>query len=148
MTRGTVHVRRPFYLSLLFSGSPHPAGCIFPFLPCPSLLFSAIRKGSSGNLFAFLHFCFFGVVLVTTVACGICLDQGPKPCPLHWPADSQSLNHEGSAPCLPSKSLQSCPTLCDPMDCGPPGSVHGILQARILEWVVILSSRGSSRPRN
>ena len=33
---------------------------------------------------------------------------------------------------------QSCPTLCDPMDCSPPGSsVHGILQARIVEWVVI-----------
>ena len=39
--------------------------------------------------------------------------------------------------------------LCDPMDCGPPGSpVHGILQARILEWVAISSSRGSSRPRD
>ena len=37
---------------------------------------------------------------------------------------------------------QSCPTLCDPMDCSPPGSsVHGILQARILEWVVIPFSR-------
>ena len=36
---------------------------------------------------------------------------------------------------------------CDPMDCSPPGSsVHGILQARILEWVAILFSRGSSRP--
>ena len=35
-----------------------------------------------------------------------------------------------------AKSLQSCPTLCDPMDCSPPGSsVHGILQARILEWL-------------
>ena len=43
---------------------------------------------------------------------------------------------------------QLCQTLCDPMDCGPPGSsVHGILQARILEWVAISSSRGSSRPR-
>ena len=39
----------------------------------------------------------------------------------------------------------SCPTLCDPVDCSPPGSsVHGILQARILEWVVMPSSRGSS----
>ena len=39
---------------------------------------------------------------------------------------------------------QLCPTLCDPMDCSPPGSsVHGILQARILEWVPIPSSRGS-----
>ena len=38
---------------------------------------------------------------------------------------------------------QSCLTLCDPMDCGPPdSSVHGILQARILEWVAILFSRG------
>ena len=38
---------------------------------------------------------------------------------------------------------QSCPTLCDPMDCSPPGSsVHGTLQARILEWVAIPFSRG------
>ena len=44
---------------------------------------------------------------------------------------------------------KSCPTLGDPMDCSPPGSsVHGILQARILEWVAISFSRGSSRPRN
>ena len=40
-------------------------------------------------------------------------------------------------------------TLCNPMDCSPPGSsVHGILQARILEWVAMPSSRGSSRPRD
>ena len=44
---------------------------------------------------------------------------------------------------------QSCPTLCDPVDGSPPGSsVHGILQARILEWVAISFSRGSSRPRD
>ena len=44
---------------------------------------------------------------------------------------------------------QSCPTPCDPMDCSPPGSsVHGILQARILEWVAMPSSRGSSQPRD
>ena len=43
------------------------------------------------------------------------------------------------------KVAQSCLTLCDPMDCSPPGSsVHGILQARILEWVFIPFSRGSS----
>ena len=42
----------------------------------------------------------------------------------------------------------SCPTLCDPMDCSPPGSsVHGISLARILEWVAISYSRGSSQPR-
>ena len=50
--------------------------------------------------------------------------------------------------CVPAKSHQSYLTLCDPMDCSPPGSsVHGILQAGILEWIALLSSRGSSWPR-
>ena len=44
-----------------------------------------------------------------------------------------------------AQMLQSCPTLCDTMDYGPPfSSVHGILQARILEWIAMSSSRGSS----
>ena len=44
-----------------------------------------------------------------------------------------------------AKLLQSCPTLCNPMDCSLPASpVHGISQARILEWVAIFASRGSS----
>ena len=48
-----------------------------------------------------------------------------------------------------SEVTQSCPTLCNPVDCSPPGStVHGILQARILEWVTISFSRGSSWPRD
>ena len=48
-----------------------------------------------------------------------------------------------------AKSLQLCPTLCDPIDGSPPGSsVHRILQARILEWVAMPSSRGSSRLRD
>ena len=51
--------------------------------------------------------------------------------------------------CMHVKSLQSCVTLCDSMDCSPPGSsVHGVFQVRILEWVVIPFSRGSSRPRD
>ena len=46
-----------------------------------------------------------------------------------------------------AKLLQSCLTLCDPIDCSPPGSsVHGILQARILEWVAISYCRGSFLP--
>ena len=55
---------------------------------------------------------------------------------------------------LPRKGLmcvhaQSCPTLCNPMDCSlPDSSVLGILQARILEWVAMTSSRGSSPPRD
>ena len=58
--------------------------------------------------------------------------------------------------CLPNRLLTSmrvqaqlCPTLYDPVDCSAPGSsVHGISQARTLEWVVISSSRGSPRPRD
>ena len=50
---------------------------------------------------------------------------------------------------IPFEVTQSCPTLCDPMDYSPPGSsVHGILQVRILEWVAISFSRGSSQPRD
>ena len=50
---------------------------------------------------------------------------------------------------LKALATQLCPTLCDPMDCNPPGSsVHGISQARILEWVAIFFSRGSSWPRD
>ena len=51
--------------------------------------------------------------------------------------------------CVHAKLLQSHLTLCNPMDCSPPGSsVHGILQARPLEWVAMPSSRGSSCPRD
>ncbi|CAI9179367.1 unnamed protein product [Rangifer tarandus platyrhynchus] len=47
------------------------------------------------------------------------------------------------------KATQSCPTLCDPVNCSPPGSsVHGILQARKLRWIAISFSRESSRNRN
>ena len=48
-----------------------------------------------------------------------------------------------------AKSLQSCLTPCDPMDCNLPGcSVHRILQARMLEWGTIPFSRGSSPPKD
>ena len=51
--------------------------------------------------------------------------------------------------CVRAKLLQSYLILCDPMDSTPPGStVHGIFQARILEWVAVPSSRGSSQPRD
>ena len=51
--------------------------------------------------------------------------------------------------CMCTKSLQSCPTLCDPMDCSPPGSsVYGIFQVRVLKWVAMPFPRGSSWPRD
>ena len=51
--------------------------------------------------------------------------------------------------CIHAKSLQLCPTLCDPIDYSLLGSsVHGILQVRILEWVAMPSSKESSQPRD
>ena len=51
--------------------------------------------------------------------------------------------------CMHAKLLQSCLIHCNPMDCSPPGSsVLGISQARLLEWVAMPSSRGSSPPRD
>ena len=48
-----------------------------------------------------------------------------------------------------AKLPQLCLTLLDPMDCSPSGfSVHGALQARLLEWIAVPSSRGSSQPRD
>ena len=70
-------------------------------------------------------------------------------------ADFNSLKPKGRKRkhiCGPScccSVAQLCLTLCDPMGCSPPGSsVHGISQARILEWVGICSSKGSSQPSN
>ena len=65
-------------------------------------------------------------------------------CPIMW---QPALGENAAA--AAAKSLQSCPILPDPMDGSPPGSsVHGSLQARILERVPMPSSRGSSRPRD
>ena len=84
--------------------------------------------------------------------------QGVRPtCPC---IGRQSLNHKTAreVPLLKSEIFistllclvaQSCLTLCNPVDCSLPGSsVHGISQARILEWGAISFSRGSSRPRD
>ena len=79
-------------------------------------------------------------------------DPGNKPSSpvsLALQADSLPLSHQGKPhmllACLHAKSFQSCPILCNSKDCSLPGSpVHGILQRRILEWVAIPSSRGSS----
>ena len=50
--------------------------------------------------------------------------------------------------CMRVKLFQSCLTLCNPTDCSPPGSsVHGTVQAGILEWIALPSSRGFARPR-
>ena len=78
--------------------------------------------------------------------------------PMSWlfASSGQSIRalDSASASVLPmnqsiSSGAQSCLTLCDPIDCSPPGSsIHGIFQARVLEWVAISFSRGSSKPRD
>ena len=60
---------------------------------------------------------------------------------MHMQIYKYSLNQPWDAAAAAAKSLQSCPTLCNPIDGSPPGSpVPGILQARILEWVAICFS--------
>ena len=78
-------------------------------------------------------------------------EMEPRPlCLLHWQAGSLPLAPPGK----PRNTLcvlvaQSCPTLAIPMDCSPSGSsVHGVFQARILEWVSMPFSRLSSHPRD
>ena len=62
-----------------------------------------------------------------------CLDNNPRQMIVQ-------ISHGAAA----AKSLQSCLTLCDPMDGSPPGSsIHGIFQARVLEWGAIAFSHGA-----
>ena len=88
----------------------------------------------------------------------------PHPCIFSLPITTQVKAHSPSSLCpshgphvrphasgMKVKVLvaQSCLTLCNPMDCSLPGSsIHGIFQARILEWVTIPFSRGTSQPRD
>ena len=65
------------------------------------------------------------------------------------PSLDANLKHRKKVKESESEVAQSCPTLCDPVDGSPLGSsTHGILQARILEWVAISVSKGSSRPKD
>ena len=95
-----------------------------------SFLFTAICKASSDSCFAFLHFFFLGMVLI----------------PVSWTMSWTSIHSSSGTTCLSEwvEVAQSCPTLCDSVDY----TVHGILQARILEWVAFPFSRGSSQPRD
>ena len=88
---------------------------------------------------------------------GIFLTQGSNSSLLHCRQVLCCLSHQGSPidherkkeRKKESEVAQSCLTLCDPVNCSPPSSsVHGILQARVLEWVAIPFARGSSRPRD
>ena len=88
------------------------------------------------------------VSLSSSFLCFQKCDHRPMECSLGlcFSLSSSGTNSNG---CMHVKSLQSCPTLCDPVDCSSSGSsVHGILHARILEWVAMPSFRGFSWPRD
>ena len=85
---------------------------------------------------------FLGRHLILNI-CVPCLKAGND---LLWSFAWKALSRNA---CMHAKSLQSCLTLCDPVDCSLPGfSVHEFFQARTLEWVGKPSSRGSSGPRD
>ena len=143
-------------------------------LPFTSLLFIAIFKASSDKHFAFLHFFFLRMVLIiasctmswTSVhsSSGTLSDLIPwiyLLLPLYnrkgfdfghtwmvWGSNVEIGTIVYKVLCC-AKSLQLCPTLCDAMDCSLPGSyIQGVLQASILEWVAMPSSRESSQPKD
>ena len=65
------------------------------------------------------------------------------------PSDKTKLPPQSVSLIMESKIFQLCPTLCNPVDCClPRSSIHGIFQARVLEWVANSFSRGSSQPRD
>ena len=76
-----------------------------------------------------------------------CSPSPPPPQSAFAPKDVSTSLSQGLCSIRLVIVAQLRPTLWDPMDCNPPGSVHGFLQARILEWVAIPFSRRSSRPR-
>ena len=82
------------------------------------------------------------------------IDGSPpgSPCPWDSPSKNTGMGCHSLLQCMKVKSesevAQSCPTLSDPMDCSPPGSsIHGLFQARVLEWLAIAFSGGSSWPK-
>ena len=89
----------------------------------------------------------------TSISLACLIVSFPSSYPLLWTVFSISvqliLKGDHSMRTVLCLVAQSYPTLCDPTDCSPPGSsVHGILQARILEWVAFHFSRASSQPRD
>ena len=98
----------------------------------------SFRQAQAYTLFSKFNFIY---LLILGLSCGmwdLAPWPGSNPGPLNW-------DHTVLATGMQAKVLQLCPALCNPMDCSLLGSsVHGILQARIVEWVAMPSSRGSS----
>ena len=125
---------KPVIMCNVSSGTSSPTTRLFPLLVAPSE--DRVR-------------------LVTSVMSNSLRRHGPWPARLLCPWDSPGENtavgcHDQKVLILvQSEVAQSCLTLCDPMDYNLPGSsIHRVFQARVLEWVAISFSSGSSQPRN
>ena len=77
------------------------------------------------------------------MACGNLLDQESNPCPLHWQADSYPLRNQGSPEVKESESCSVVSDFVISWTVSLQASVHGILQAGILEWVCLFPSPGN-----
>ena len=134
-----VEVVQPFTSSMTLVGD------LFPFYRCASQGLERLTTTSwdccENYVSIFFKFFFFFKSLLNVLQYCFCFMPwlfGHKACGISAPQERK----EGEV-------AQSCLTLCNPMDCSLPGSsVHGIFQARILEWVAFLFSRRSSRPRD
>ena len=129
-----------WHVSPLYTRCPSLTISLAPLLYPSSLSFLSVLFSSShkyliiSNAKHICHLCFFGTCQRGFLGSHIL---------------SSRLSRFSSHACMHAKSLQSCLSLCHPMDSSLPGSsVHGILQARILERSAMPSSRGSSRPRD
>ena len=96
--------------------------------------------------FTFCCLCFYSIFNLLKIPCYLFLEGTTSLCPVVFVISSVLLIATLHACVL---SLQSGPTLCDPMGCSLPcSSVHGFIPAKILEWVAFSFSRGSSPPRD
>ena len=144
LTSWTVARQPP--LSIGFSRQEYWNGA--PFLPPGDLFDPGIKPESSALAGRFFTTSTTWETLSSLdIVSIVCMSQSQSPNPSPPPAHFQKY-HPSMYPILYSESevkvAQSCLTFCDPMDY----TVHGILQARILEWVAIPFSRGSSQPRD
>ena len=120
----------------------------FPLLrPSPAFVICRLFNDGRSDPYRYLVV-FTGISLITSYAEHLSCAYLPSIGHAVFADDRAEVIRVGLSPvvcaCMPA---QSCLTLCDPMDCSLPGSsVRGIFQARILEWVAISLSRGSSRP--
>ena len=120
-------------------------------LPLPLFTGQSRLRGPSGIycILVFFLTCLLFPLLLWKVSCNSHCHFNTLSVFSLWPFKSFLKWCSSFRVCVLAKSLQLCQTLYDPVDCSPPGScVHGILQARILEWVTIPSSRGSFWPRD